>query len=205
MSIKSGLVAALAVAAIASAAHAQKIAAPGEVLGPDRPVGQGPPPPGTERTPLVNTSPPGTLPMFYDTSPTIRFALSDILAHDAEKSAKFYQDVLGMKIFRRRVNNAFTAIYLAFPTPDGKMLANPPLRIMQDEKYADNQTLSHFTVAAPAAEFPNIVARAKASGFPALRSSPTLIYLADPSGNIVEISPINPNPDPPYVTKMPGN
>lgn len=180
MSIRAILATALTCLAIA-AAHAQQPAAPGAA-----PAAGATPP----RQPMTNTFPPGNPKLLFDTRPAMRIFTTDVLAHDVEKSAKYYQDVFGMKIYWRRGNGGFQSIFLAFPSPDGKTLATPVLRIMNDEKFVHAQSLPHLVVLAPASEFPGLVARAAAAGYPAQRNSPSLLYLPDPTGNIVEVSPV---------------
>lgn len=110
----------------------------------------------------------------------------DILATDLEKSVKFYEDVLGMKVFMRRGNAGFQSVFLAFPAPDGKSLAMPAVRIMRDVNFKHTQALPDMVLATASPQ--PFVQRSIAAGYPVERNRGTIAFLNDPSGNIIEVA-----------------
>lgn len=109
----------------------------------------------------------------------------DILATDIDKSVKFYEDVMGMKVFMRRGTDSFRSVFLAFPSNDGKTLTLPAIRIMRDPNYVHNQRLPHMVLAV--ADVQAYVKRSDDAGYPVTRNRGTLAFLNDPSGNITEV------------------
>lgn len=132
---------------------------------------------------MFNTYPAG--PPVTVTGQVPQILTLDILATDIDKSVKFYEEVMGMKVFMRRGTDTFQSVFLAFPSPDGKALPMPAIRIMRDANYVHNQRLPHMVLAV--GDVQAYVRRSEAAGYPVTRNRGTLAFLNDPSGNITEV------------------
>jgi catechol 2,3-dioxygenase-like lactoylglutathione lyase family enzyme len=141
--------------------------------------------PSAPRTPMANGFPPGTPLLEFDQASLPRILTTDLLATDVEKSAKFYEDVFGMKVFMRRGSASFQSVFLAFPSADGKVLKSGAIRIMKDANFVHAQTLPDLVIVASDLKILND--RAAKAGYPATRSSESYSFFKDPSGNIIEV------------------
>ena len=165
----AGFIAALGLSAVAGAALAAAQPAAGA-----RPGGG-----------MTNTYPDNP-PIAYNTKQSPQIFALDLMATDIEKSVKFYEDVLGMKVYMRRGSATFKSVFMAFPTADGKNLHMPGIRLMQDVNFVHAQRLPDILLAVDD-EAP-YVAKSRAAGFPVERHSPGVnAFLVDPSGNITEM------------------
>ena len=184
---RAGLVAGLGLYAFATAAFAAT-AAPAAAPA-------GPPPewlraqvPGTrvqESGGMINTYPPNVPPQVRSGVHVPQISTIDILAVDFEKSVDYYEKVLGMVVYMRRGTDSFRSAFLAWPTPDGKALGHPGIRIMRDVNYVHNQRLPHMIVASD--DVQGLVKKSEAYGIPVPRNRGTMAFLTDPSGNFIEV------------------
>lgn len=181
---RAGLLAGLGLYAFATAAAAAPATAPA-----------GPPPewlraqvPGTrvqESGGMINTYPPNVPPQVRTGVHVPQISTIDILAVDFEKSVDYYEKVLGMVVYMRRGTDSFRSAFLAWPTPDGKALGHPGIRIMRDVNYVHNQRLPHMIVASD--DVQGLVKKSEAYGIPVPRNRGTMAFLTDPSGNFIEV------------------
>ena len=134
---------------------------------------------------MTNTYPPGTPLLEFDEKTVPRIHAADLMAKDVEQSAKYYQDVFGMKLYMRRASATFDSMHLAFPSVGSNTLMGPTLRIMKDANFVATRTLPSLVIFVedPAP----YVKRAAEAGFPATRITATSAYFPDPSGNIIEV------------------
>jgi catechol 2,3-dioxygenase-like lactoylglutathione lyase family enzyme len=173
-----GMLAGLGLAAMAFAVAAAPAAPAADQARP----GAGGPPRGPG---LQNSYVPGAPKLPFDSLETPRILVLDIQAHDAEKSAKFYEDVLGMKVWMRRG----TFVFLGFPSKDGKTLIPPTMRIGQDPNYVRKQQWPNMVLVVDDALV--YAKRYTDAGYTLTRNATSgMAFLTDPSGNVIEITSV---------------
>ena len=139
---------------------------------------------------MTNTYPPGVSPPVLDEKTVPRVMLTDLLAADIEKTAKYYEDVFGMKIWMRRGNANFASIFLSFPSRETGALTYSGIRIMRDPNYIRNQRLPDLVIVVE--DMQPYLRRAEAAGDPVARrqgerGKEHTCFFTDPNGNIIEV------------------
>lgn len=175
-----GLIAALGLSAVAGAA----LAAAAQPAAPAAGAPAGARPAAGGGGGMTNTYPDNP-PIAFNPRQMPQLFTLDVMATDIEKSVKFYEDVLGMKVFMRRGSANFKSVFLAWPTPDGKNLSMPGIRLMENTSFKAEPGPDILLAVDDEAPY---VAKSRAAGFPVERHSPGLnAFLTDPSGNITEM------------------
>ena len=134
--------------------------------------------------PLTNVYP-AAPPINFDAKQLPQIFTLDLMANDVEKSVKFYEDVMGMKVFMRRGNESFQSVFMAWPSADGKSLTLPGIRIMNDANFVHRQAYPDILLAV--ADPAPYVKRSNEAGYPVTRVTANNAFLNDPSGNVIEM------------------